>query len=54
MSQLAIELRPGEGGDDAFAFCKELRTCADGSGSPVACVTRPLGTRPGSASWPAR
>jgi peptide chain release factor 1 len=26
MSQLAIELRPGEGGDDAFAFCQELRT----------------------------
>ena len=24
MSQLAIELRPGEGGDDAFAFCREL------------------------------
>jgi protein subunit release factor A len=24
MSQLAIELRPGEGGDDAYAFCLEL------------------------------
>jgi peptide chain release factor 1 len=26
MSQLAIELRPGEGGDDALAFCQDLRT----------------------------
>jgi peptide chain release factor 1 len=26
MSRLAIELRPGEGGDDAFAFCQELKT----------------------------
>jgi peptide chain release factor 1 len=26
MSRLAIELRPSEGGDDAFAFCRELRT----------------------------
>jgi peptide chain release factor 1 len=26
MSQLAIELRPGEGGDDAFVFCRELKS----------------------------
>jgi peptide chain release factor 1 len=26
MSQLTIELRPGEGGEVAFAFCRELRT----------------------------
>jgi peptide chain release factor 1 len=26
MSRLAIELRPGEGGVDAFAFCQELKT----------------------------
>jgi peptide chain release factor 1 len=26
MSRLVIELRPGEGGDDAFAFCLELRS----------------------------
>ena len=25
MSQLMIELRPGEGGDDAYAFCLELK-----------------------------
>jgi peptide chain release factor 1 len=25
MSQLTIELRPGEGGDDAYAFCLELK-----------------------------
>ena len=26
MSQLTIELRPGEGGDDAYAFCLELKS----------------------------
>jgi protein subunit release factor A len=49
MSRLLIELRPGEGGDDAFAFCNELRSAviayARQRGDAVRQVEHPPGTR---------
>jgi peptide chain release factor 1 len=49
MSRLAIELRPGEGGDDAFAFCQELRSAivafARRRCDPVRFVESPPGGR---------
>jgi peptide chain release factor 1 len=49
MSRLMIELRPGEGGDDAFAFCIELRSAvvayARQRGDEVEQLETPPGTR---------
>lgn len=49
MSQLLVELRPGEGGDDAFAFCVELKSAvvayARRRGDAVSAVATPQGTR---------
>jgi peptide chain release factor 1 len=54
MSQLIIELRPGEGGDDAFAFCLELRSAvvayARHRGDAVRQLETPPGTRTTSVS----
>jgi len=49
MSRLMIELRPGEGGDDAFAFCIELTSAvvahARQFGDAVRRLEAPHGTR---------
>jgi peptide chain release factor 1 len=48
MSQLAVELRPGEGGDDAFAFCRELRTAILAYARRRGDTVQSAGSRPGS------
>jgi peptide chain release factor 1 len=48
MSQLAIELRPGEGGDDAVAFCRELRAAILAYARRRGDTVRSAESRPGS------
>jgi peptide chain release factor 1 len=48
MSQLRIELRPGEGGDDAYAFCLELTAAIVGYARRRGDVVRSHQARPGS------
>lgn len=49
MSQFLVELRPGEGGDDAFAFCLELKSAVAAHvrqhGDTVTSVATPPGSR---------
>jgi peptide chain release factor 1 len=48
MSQLAIELRPGEGGDDAFAFCRELKSAVLAYARRRGDTVQSVESRPGS------
>ena len=48
MSRLVIELRPGEGGDDAFAFCNELRSAVIAYARQRGDAVRQLDAAPGS------
>jgi peptide chain release factor 1 len=48
MSQLAIELRPGEGGDDAFAFCRELKSAILAYARSRGDTAQSAESRPGS------
>ncbi len=48
MSQLAIELRPGEGGDDAYAFCLELTAAVVAYARRRGDVVQSQEARPGS------
>jgi peptide chain release factor 1 len=48
MSQLTIELRPGEGGDDAYAFCSELKVAIVAHARRRGDAVRPQRAQPGS------
>jgi len=48
MSRLMIELRPGEGGDDALAFCLELRSAVVAYARQRGDAVRLLETLPGA------
>ena len=48
MSQLTIELRPGEGGDDAYAFCSELKSAIVAYARRRGDVVQPQKAQPGS------
>jgi protein subunit release factor A len=47
MSQLLIELRPGEGGDDAYAFCLELKAVIGAYARRRGDVAQPRDAPPG-------
>jgi peptide chain release factor 1 len=48
MSQLTIELRPGEGGDDAYAFCSELKAAIVAYARRRGDAVQPQHAQPGS------
>ena len=48
MSELTIELRPGEGGDDAFTFCLELIAVVVPYARQRGDTARPIATPPGT------